>query len=770
MNTFKDRFRALVRHRLFPPLLIILFILVANGLYITNYYIANPAYLRTGLINSEQPGPFLGQYTIDPSDGFYAQALGHRAAVDLAHGHMPWWNYYEGIGTPLVGGLQSGALFPLEFLLVFSNGLFYFHLCLEVIAGIGAYYFLKKLKCNEVAAVVGAAAFSINGTFAWIAHTIFNPIAFLPWLLLGIELIVEHNRSGKRRGWLILAAAVSCTLYAGFPETGFIDIMFAGLWALVRMTSLPRQNYVRYLSKLIGAGVAGVALAAPVLLAFVEYLPHANVGLHAGNTAHLVLPTIGLAGLILPYIYGPIFANWGYDVSLTLYKWWAVVGGFLSISLLPMAIIGITVRAFRRLDRLFLLSWIVFCVLASYGLLGFNEIAGHIPILSSAAFSRYFPPTYEFAAIILVAMAITAIWEKHADDRRTRRIIIYATLLSVLAVLGVVAISRHEYHVLANAHAPYIRHFYYGSILWGLSVVVLVGLGLLLSGKKIARYAVLAILLLDVSAMYTIPMLSAPRHATMDFKPVQYLKTNLGDERMFSLGPIQPNYGSYYRVASANINDVPQPSSYSNYITTHLDSNVNPINFTGTNSADGKKIQPPEAFLQNIKNYEAIGVAYVITFPKLFSTSQIQAAGLTLVFHDEISEIYKLPNPRPFISTLSGACTTQAIGWAEVTADCSKSSTLLRLEQFFPGWSATIDNKPVKIGSYKGLMQTVAVPAGMHTIRFNFEPQHINLAYVVFAGAIAVITFEYGLPNEQREKVERIVKSATIRIASADWE
>ncbi len=767
MDVLRHRLRELAHHRFFFPALIILFILVANGLYITDHYVANPAYLRSGLINSQQPGPFLGQYTIDPSDGFYAQALGHRAAVDLAHGHLPWWNLYEGVGTPLVGGLQSGALFPLEFLLVFPNGLFYFHLCLEIIAGLGVYYFLKKLKCNEIAAAVGAAAFAINGTYAWIAHTIFNPIAFLPWLLLGIEIILEHSRGRKRRGWLVLALAVACTLYAGFPETGFIDMMFAGLWALVRLSTLPRADYPRYIGKLLGAALAGLALASPILLAFAEYLPHANVGLHAGNTSGLVLPTIGLAGLILPYIYGPIFANWGYDVSLTLYKWWAVVGGFVAISLLPLAVTGLAARTFRRLDRLFLLAWIIFCVLASYGLLGFNQIAGHIPILSSAAFSRYFPPTYELAAIVLAAMAITYVWEKQTEDRkRIVQIGLGATAFSLVAILGAALISRSEYHVLANAHAPYIRHFYYGSIAWGLGIVTLVGAGLVFSRNKIARYGILAVLLLDVGAMYIVPMLSAPRHATMDYKPVQFLRANLGDQRMFSLGPIQPNYGSYYRVASVNINDVPQPSSYSAYITSKLDSNVNPINFTGTNSADGKKIQPPEAFLKNISNYEAIGVKYVITFPDLFSASQVRAAGLKLVFHDEISDIYQLPDPKPYVSTLSGTCTTQAVGWDEIDANCPTASTILRLEQFFPGWTATLDGKPITIDSYKGLMQTVTVPAGRHMIRFYFEPPHVKLTYVLFAGVVVIAVAEYCASDWTRKNLKRLAQT----VGADEWQ
>lgn len=80
--------RFLKRHDL-RPLLVVGFVLLANLLYVTNFFNANPMNLRSGLINYLKPGISQGQYTIDPSDGFYAQALGHRAAVDAARGNVP---------------------------------------------------------------------------------------------------------------------------------------------------------------------------------------------------------------------------------------------------------------------------------------------------------------------------------------------------------------------------------------------------------------------------------------------------------------------------------------------------------------------------------------------------------------------------------------------------------------------------------------------------------------------------------------------------------
>ena len=73
---------------------------------------ANPLGPRSGLAYSVLTGPLGGSQTIDPNNGFISQALSHRAMLDLVHLHLPWWNPYEGTGTPLAGEMQSAALFP----------------------------------------------------------------------------------------------------------------------------------------------------------------------------------------------------------------------------------------------------------------------------------------------------------------------------------------------------------------------------------------------------------------------------------------------------------------------------------------------------------------------------------------------------------------------------------------------------------------------------------------------------------------------------------
>ena len=111
-------------------------VVLANLPYLVGVFDANPLAPRASLVAASAAGPVDGQSTIDPNNGFVSQALGHRAALDLIHLELPWWNPYEGSGTPLAGEMQSAALFPPTLLLLASNGQLYEHVLLEMLAGI----------------------------------------------------------------------------------------------------------------------------------------------------------------------------------------------------------------------------------------------------------------------------------------------------------------------------------------------------------------------------------------------------------------------------------------------------------------------------------------------------------------------------------------------------------------------------------------------------------------------------------------------------------
>ena len=104
--------------------------------------------------------------------------------------------------------------------------------------------------------------------------------------------------------------------------------------------------------------------------------------------------------------------------------------------------------------------------------------------------------------------------------------------------------------------------------------------------------------------LFAVPQLSAPREVQTDLAPVAYLQQHLGLSRFFSMGPLFPNYGSYFGVAALNSDDFPS-APFARYVRAHLDRYVEPTVFVGT--ADGGRSaavpSTEDELLRNLDGY-----------------------------------------------------------------------------------------------------------------------------------------------------------------------
>ena len=202
-------------------------------------FLTDTVYLYSGVAVSLGSRVLPGYPTIDPNVGFTSYALGARAALDVLSGHLPLWNHYEGLGTPLLGEMQSAArvcLLVPGFSTWTSGG-----------AGVsatdgrvGAFLFFRKFGLGTRAALAGSVAFELNGVFAWLRNAIYNPVAFLPWLFFAVEgmrAAALAERPLPRRLPLICVGATlaALALYAGFPEEVYLDSLLLIAWVAFRM-------------------------------------------------------------------------------------------------------------------------------------------------------------------------------------------------------------------------------------------------------------------------------------------------------------------------------------------------------------------------------------------------------------------------------------------------------------------------------------------------------------------------------------------------------
>ena len=120
----------------------------------------------------------------------------------------------------------------------------------------------------------------------------------------------------------------------------------------------------------------------------------------------------------------------------------------------------------------------------------------------------------------------------------------------------------------------------------------------------------------QIVGSYALPSLSYPRDGRIELGSVGYLRAHLGLQRFYSLGPLAPNYGSYYGAASINHNDLPIAKRWVDNVVSHLDPCINPIIFTGTLPVPTPSIPGRDVLLtRNVREFEKTGVKFVVTSP-----------------------------------------------------------------------------------------------------------------------------------------------------------
>ena len=229
---------------------------------------------------------------------------------DLIRGVLPLWNPYLFSGTPLLGGFNAGAAYPLTWLTAVLPIFTAWTLTLAVaydVALAGMYVFLRRQGISSTAATFGAVTFAFAGYMtAQVVHIdLIEGAAWLPWILVAVHGLTERpgviERPGRgarvdpdaggvseaargagersvarrRTRWYVLLLAISLglTLLAGAAEaiidSGVLVVIY-WIWRTAG-AGLFRRGSGRALAGSVGAVVLG--LAGGVALGAAQWLP-----------------------------------------------------------------------------------------------------------------------------------------------------------------------------------------------------------------------------------------------------------------------------------------------------------------------------------------------------------------------------------------------------------------------------------------------------------------------------------------------------------------
>jgi hypothetical protein len=743
------------------------------------------AYL-VGVMGVEAPYRYRGAvprfdgYLIDPwASAWQWEPMTAKAGALYLKGRLPLWNAGQGFGIPLAANMHSSVYYlPALPLLLAPTPLAWdaYLLARLLAAGILTYAFGRLVGLGRLGATAAGAAFMLSSHFMlFVNESWLNVDVLLPALLLAIEKIV---RGGGRWWVLCLAMIVHATVTGGMPESTFVVLLFAGGYATWRLTgsALRRERWktgpIHAVNLLVGT-VLGLGTSGFLLIPFAEYVRH-GWHLHHGGHGLVHLPLGQLSSILMPYTLGP---PWGPLAPARLGAF------FYSGVVLPT--FGIVAILARR-DKGAPVMWF-FLLAALLGVMKAYGIAinwtGSWPLFNRVYFARYGSGVIAFSLAVWGGFGLNAISRAQVTARN-------AILATIVIQATCVALALH---VVWRAGTGGNFKYLTPALLLSVGLLTVLQASLLFLGNEEARRnaaAACCMAAMLVELLYLAPPQGgrARRHP-VDVAPpaVDYVRQDAEPYRVFALdGILYPDTSSYFALNDIRALDALYPSRYMRYIKEFLNERI-VDRFTGEEPmtscgnvwfdllgvryvfAAKSRVTPPcssdspplhvapqyalvwggnqrtDKDLNVYRNTRAFPRAFVVHSVEPVSDGdaairRMKSGGfdprrMVVVEALSVADAALLGRTEPAEAMSPAEVVTYEDSRVELRTVTSAVGVLILTDILYPGWSASLDGKPVPIYPANYAFRGVVLTPGRHLIEFAYRPTSF-----VLGSAVSVIS------------------------------
>lgn len=559
---------------------------------------------------------------------------------------LPLWNPYSMAGTPLLGGLQAAAFYPLNLLLFvfpFSIGWSILILLQPLLAGVFSYFYLRNLGLYRISSLLGAFSFAFCGfSVAWLEWgTVIHTAIWLPLLLLSTDKIFlnfQNNAKFKIQNaklqfkiknyiiWsLIFIFSLVSSFFAGHLQTFFYVALVVSAYFLVRWFQHGKSINIFILFLILVT--LYLILTAVQWYPTMQFIAQSARNIDQLNWQHIegwFIPWQHLVQFVAPDFFGnPTTLNyWG--------TWnYGELVGYVGIIPLVMALYALFFRRDRGVfffGTIFFIS-LIFALPTLFAQLPYQF---HIPFISTAQPTRLLFLT-DFALSILAAFGMD--WY----IRHNKRQFIFFPVLFVGIILGglwlFVTQSADPNSDIAK------RNLYFPTLLFGMTFAIIV-INTLFKNKKIFFVLIGALLLIATVDLLRFTQKFTPFTRSEYLFPqtsvLDFLQKDTGQFRIMTTDSriMPPNFAVVYHLQSVDGYDPLYLRRYAELIAA---------------SERGKPdISPPFGFNRiitptNINSpiIDLLGVKYVLSF------SELSEEKFTKVSEEGLTKVYKNNNALP---------------------------------------------------------------------------------------------------------------------------
>ncbi len=753
-----------------------------------------------------------GKFLVNPYSDQYIAGYAFRdfARSYFKHyGAIPQWNPYLFGGMPFVDAMHGDTFYPtalLRLLLGTDTGMTWGMLIHVFLAGFFTFLFLRALGLSFVAAVLGGIAYQMGGNVAGLVSPGHDGKLFIAALLpLALFLVVRGMRDGKNAAWGGLALVVGLAVLSPHPQLLQYMLLLTGAFALFLALGMgsdapvPRRDGIVRLAKALGAVAVGMVMGAiqfwPVK-AYEPFSPRAG-GKGWEHAISYSMPTEETFNFLVPQFSGILDKYWGRN-GIHFHS------EYIGASVLVLAGLAFgawALRSHKNLVRFWLAAFVIALLWALGGNTPFYAL-----VYAVVPGTKYFRAPSTMLYVVSFATAVLAAFGAERIVRlenRRRYVIGWVVAALAIGALGAsgaltnvgVSIAGPDRADLVLANDGALR---VGALRSMVFILLATATAFVVSTKRISRDLGGVILLLVValdcwSVTRRYWMFSEPAEVLFGSNAVvDYLKKQPGPFRVLSFQtapsdgvhdpllnydglmvhqiPVVLGYhgnelGAYDRLAGRDegFRQVANPNFWRllnmRYVLTNSPENIG-IKELKLVAGPARDAAGSELYLHEIP----LETSYAWVTPVMVRADEGAVLGTVLdprfdvrraaIFDTSAavqgSSITTLPDPLPLKATVK----RYEPGHVNIQLDAPapKGSALMVSENWYPGWRATADGKPVTVGKAAVSLIGVALPEGARDIELTFTnaPYQTGKRVTFAAVALALLMLAVGVVVDRK--------------------
>ena len=682
----------------------------------------------------------------------------------VREGRLPGWNPWIGAGRPI--GAEQGAPFhPLNwpaFVLPFWNSLGWIALLKLLVAGLGTYLFARALGLRRTPSLFGAVAFSASVpllvfVFHWTAI-----YALLPWMLLGAERVAARGR-GRDLALLSVASGIACL--GGHPESTFVVFAGTAAFAAFRALAGPRAERRRRALLLACGLTLGGAIGAVAILPTLELL---SESFRTSRARDLPDPQF-LRSFFLPEYWGRS-DKVVFDTAGSVFETRAMYVGAPTLLLA-----GVALALVNRAEVRFWAGLALTAVLLSTDIPGLSDVQAALPVVSEVHLANFIWLAI-LSLCLLGAFGLQGALDASPEHRRRALVAMGAVAVIPVAMLGL-SPSRLSFIADAAPSIPFVaeseRSFdavrLATELRWTLlaaATIALVGLAWRRPRwRRALAVATVVLLALDLHLTMRgyLPLIDEDRADVPPTAATALLRGD-GSARSVAATPaLLPNLAERYAVRDVRSEDLPEVERYSRTFealggrivrlfgaslfepaSPRSQSLLTAFGVSRVMVARESTADPPGAMTIATEGSQRV-IALASDPSRAWVACSWRRAddldsALAQLRASPPSAIRSSPVVERAAAPRSG-CTSAPVD-ARFVRDEEQRITLratappggamlILADTFFPGWTARVGGRKVKILPANGAFRAVPLPAGEHEVEFSYSPRGLTAGVVI---------------------------------------